>query len=84
MALAEARRRGSGCLCLSIGAGTDPDALRRVFGTAAHATLPREEQLAGVIGPLFRAALRSAETQRRAWQRKERTRDRLKIDRGTN
>jgi len=84
MALAEARRRGCGCLCVSIGAGTDPDALRRVFGTAAHATLPREEQLADVIGPLFQAALRSAETQRRAWQRTERTRDRLKVDRGAN
>ena len=40
-ALAEARRRGTGCLCLSIGAGTDAEALRRVFGTAAHATIPQ-------------------------------------------
>jgi nitric oxide reductase NorD protein len=80
-ALAEARRRGTGCLCLSIGAQTDPDALRRVFGTAAHATLPRGEYLAGVVGPLFRSALQSAERQRRAWQRTERTRERLQIER---
>jgi Mg-chelatase subunit ChlD len=80
-ALAEARRRGIGCLCISIGADTEADALRRVFGTAAHASLPREEQLAGVVGPLFRAALRSAEVQRRAWQRKERTRERLALER---
>ena len=40
-ALAEARRRGTACLCLSVGAGTDAAALRRVFGTAAHATIPR-------------------------------------------
>ena len=80
-ALAEARRRGTGCLCLSVGAGTDPAALRRVFGTAAHATVPTPEQLPGLIGPLFRAALRSAEAQRRVFQRKERTRVRLELDR---
>jgi nitric oxide reductase NorD protein len=64
-ALAEARRRGTGCLCLSIGASTDADTLRRVFGSAAHATIPRTEQLSHVIGPLFRSALRSAEVPRR-------------------
>jgi nitric oxide reductase activation protein len=79
-ALAEARRRGIGCLCLSIGAGTDAGALRRVFGTAAHAALPRVEQLPSVVGPLFRAALRSAELQRRVFQRGERTRERLGVE----
>ena len=64
-ALAEARRRGTGCLCLSIGASTDAETLRRVFGSAAHATIPRTEQLRKVIGPLFRSALRSAEVPRR-------------------
>jgi nitric oxide reductase NorD protein len=64
-ALAEARNEGVGCLCLSIGAGTDPEALRRVFGSAAHATIPRPEQLSHVIGPLFRSALRTAEVRRR-------------------
>lgn len=64
-ALAEARRRGTGCLCLSIGASTDAETLRRVFGSAAHATLPRTEQLSRVVGPLFRSALRSAERRNR-------------------
>lgn len=79
-ALAEARRRGTGCLCLSIGAATDPAALRRVFGTAAHAAIPRLEQLPRVLGPLLRAALRSADLQRRRSQRRQRTRERLGIE----
>ena len=73
-ALAEARRRGIGCLCLTIGAGTDPAAMRRVFGTAAHATIPRADDLPRIVGPLFRAALRSAELQRRQSQRRQRSR----------
>ncbi len=64
-ALTEARRRGTGCVCLTIGAGTDVRSLRRVFGSAAHATIARPDQLAGVIGPLFRSALRSAQASRR-------------------
>jgi nitric oxide reductase activation protein len=63
-ALAEARRRGTACLCLSIGATTDAETLRRVFGSAAYATIPKTEQLGEVIGPLFRSALRSAEVRR--------------------
>jgi hypothetical protein len=65
-ALGEARRRGTGCLCLTIGAGTDAAELRRVFGSAAHASLPRPEQLSQTIGPLFRSALQSADLRRRA------------------
>jgi nitric oxide reductase NorD protein len=64
-ALAEARRRGTGCLCLTIGAATDVDELRRVFGSAAHATIPKPEQMSQTIGPLFRSAIRSAEVRRR-------------------
>jgi nitric oxide reductase NorD protein len=64
-ALTEARRRGTGCVCLTIGAGTDVQSLRRVFGDTAHATIGRPDQLAGVIGPLFRSALRSAEVRRK-------------------
>jgi nitric oxide reductase NorD protein len=64
-ALTEARRRGTGCVCLTIGAGTDVDSLRRVFGSTAHATIARPDQLAGVIGPLFRSALRAAEVRRK-------------------
>jgi len=82
-ALSEARRRGTGCLCLSVGAATDAAALRRVFGTAAHATIPRVEQLPFVVGPLFRSALQSSEVQRRVAQRTQRTHERLQIDRRT-
>lgn len=64
-ALAEARRQGIGCLCLTIGAGTDTGELAKVFGSAAHASIPKPEQLADVVGPLFRAALRTADLHRR-------------------
>ena len=64
-ALAEARRQGIGCLCLTIGAATDAGELRNVFGSAAHASIPKPRQLADVIGPLFRAALRTADLRRR-------------------
>jgi nitric oxide reductase NorD protein len=75
-ALAEARRRGTGCLCLSVGSGTDLAALRRVFGTAAHATIAQPDDLVRVVGPLFRAALRSAEFHRRVAQREPHARQR--------
>ncbi|KUI38423.1 nitric oxide reductase activation protein [Mycobacterium sp. IS-1496] len=64
-ALTEARRRGTGCVCLTVGANTDVASLRRVFGSTAHATISSPERLAGVIGPLFRSAIRSAEVRRR-------------------
>jgi nitric oxide reductase NorD protein len=64
-ALSEARRRGNGCVCLTVGAGTDVESLRRVFGSAAHASIARPDQLASVIAPLFRSAIRSAEVRRR-------------------
>lgn len=64
-ALTEARRRGTGCVCLTVGAHVDSAALRGVFGSAAHAMVGRPEQLAGVIGPLFRSAIRAAEVRRR-------------------
>ena len=70
-ALSEARRRGTGCVCLTIGAGTDVHSLRRVFGSTAHATIARPDQLAGVIGPLFRSALRSAEVRRRVQRNRQ-------------
>jgi nitric oxide reductase activation protein len=80
-ALSEVRRRGTGCLCLSVGASSDVQATARVFGTAAHATVPRPELLAGVVAPLFRSALQSAETMRRATQRTDRSRGRVRLDR---
>jgi hypothetical protein len=80
-ALLEARRAGVGCLCLSVGAGTSAGTLRRVFGTAAHASVATQDQLVPLIGPLFRTALRSAESRRRVFQRRERTRERLELER---
>lgn len=82
-ALAEARWQGIGCVCLSIGTDADSGALRRVFGTAAYAAIPRTELLPIMVGPLFRSALRSAELQRRVFQRRARTREHLQIERGT-
>lgn len=64
-ALTEARRRGTGCVCLTVGASTDIESLRAVFGSTAHASIGRPDQLAGVVGPLFRSALRAAEVRRR-------------------
>lgn len=64
-ALGEARREGVGCVCLSVGGTADGDTLRRVFGAAAHAAVTEPAQLQQVLGPLFRAAIRSAEVKRR-------------------
>jgi nitric oxide reductase NorD protein len=64
-ALSEVRRRGIGCLCLTIGANTDAESLKRVFGTAAHATIAHNSQLGDIVGALFRMALRSAEVRRK-------------------
>ena len=80
-ALIEARRRGIGSVCLSVGADIDANGLRRVFGTAAYAAISRVDQLSAVAGPLFRSALRSAELQRKASQRKMRTRELLGMER---
>lgn len=64
-ALTEARRRGTACVCLTVGATVDSAALRGVFGNAAHAMVGRPDQLTAVIGPLFRSAVRAAEVRRR-------------------
>lgn len=63
-ALTEARRDGVGSLCLSVGADTDTEALRRVFGSSAHALISDPNQLGRIVGPLFRTALQSTESQR--------------------
>jgi nitric oxide reductase activation protein len=80
-ALAEARQRGTGCVCISIGAGTDLKSLSRVFGTAAHASVARPDLLATIIGPLSRAALRAADLRRRVSQREARGRQLLPRER---
>jgi nitric oxide reductase activation protein len=64
-ALGEARSQGVACLCLSIGASTDHESLRKVFGQFAYAALPSPDQLSRAIGALFRSAMRSAEVRRR-------------------
>ena len=79
-ALSEARRLGTGCVCLSIGASTEVAKLSRVFGTAAHARVSRFEDLPRVIAPLFRFALRSAEAQQRKSQHATRANERLALE----
>jgi len=64
-ALAEARRRGTGGLCLTMSDSADAESLRRVFGSTAHATISSPSQLGEVIGALFQSALHSAEVRRR-------------------
>ncbi|MGB8407074.1 MAG: VWA domain-containing protein, partial [Mycobacterium sp.] len=64
-ALVEARHAGVGCLCLTVGAATEAAELRRVFGTTAHAAVSTATELSGVVGPLFRSALQSAELRSR-------------------
>jgi len=71
--LAEARGNGVACLCLSLGATNDPETLRRVFGTAAHAGAAQFDDLIPDLGRLFRAAIASADLQRRLAQRQRRS-----------
>lgn len=66
-ALTEARRRGTGCVCLTVGASVDAMSLGAIFGSAAYAVVSRPDQLAGVVGPLFRSAIRSAEVRPRVF-----------------
>jgi nitric oxide reductase NorD protein len=82
-ALSEARHRGIGCLCLSIASSTDTEALRRVFGLAAYAALGTADHMAGALAPLFRAALGTAEFQRRRSQRVTRSTERLSMERSS-
>lgn len=74
-ALAEAREKGIGCLCISLGGGADAQALRRVFGSSAHASAPGLEDLRDDIGLLFRRAILSAESRRRLARRATRARE---------
>jgi nitric oxide reductase NorD protein len=64
-ALSETRRRGVGCLCLSLGTSTADEDLQSVFGTAAYASAQKLEDLGPNLGRLFRGALASADLQRR-------------------
>ena len=71
-ALAEARRLGIGCLCLTLGGTNDAATLRRVFGTAAQAHAKEFDDLIPDLGRLFRRALANADQQRRLAQRQQR------------
>jgi len=64
MALAEARRIGIGPVAVSLGTGESADALRAVFGAAAHAAAATLADLTPRLSPLFADALRSAERAR--------------------
>lgn len=82
-ALAEARRRGIAGVCLSVGAATDTEALRRVFGTAAYASVQRPEHLPSVVGPLVQSSLHGAELNRRRYQGRRRAQERRYVERST-
>jgi nitric oxide reductase NorD protein len=56
-ALEELRTEGVACLCLSIGAGADTDALERVFGSASYASAARLAELSPRMDELFLSAL---------------------------
>jgi nitric oxide reductase NorD protein len=57
-ALDELRADGVACLCLSIGAHADTDALERVFGSASHASAATLSDLSPQMDELFLASLR--------------------------
>lgn len=56
-ALEELRSDGVACLCLSIGADGDADALDRVFGSASHASAATLGELSPRMDELFLSAL---------------------------
>jgi nitric oxide reductase activation protein len=57
-ALEELRTDGVACLCLSIGAAADTDALERVFGSASYASAATLAELSPRMDELFLASLR--------------------------
>ncbi|MFI9408483.1 nitric oxide reductase activation protein NorD [Nocardia gamkensis] len=57
-ALEELRADGVACLCLSIGAATNTDALERVFGSAGHAGATTLSELSPRMDELFLSSLR--------------------------
>jgi nitric oxide reductase NorD protein len=57
-ALEELRTDGVACLCLSIGAAVDTNALERVFGSAGHASAATLADLSPRMDELFLSSLR--------------------------
>ncbi|MGB3353050.1 MAG: VWA domain-containing protein [Mycobacterium sp.] len=64
-ALEELRVDGVGCLCMSIGAATEADALERVFGSASHASAATLAELSPRMDELFLSSLRELAAPRR-------------------
>ncbi len=64
-ALEEARARGIGCVCLSVGSNEPDDALARVFGSTTTAILAGPGELAPLARRLFSDALARADLRRR-------------------
>lgn len=64
-ALEELRADGVGCLCLSIGAATEADALQRVFGSTNHASAATLAELSPRMDQLFLSSLRELAAPRR-------------------
>jgi nitric oxide reductase activation protein len=56
-ALSELRGQGTGCVCLTVGSTGPSEDLKLAFGTAAHASVPRADELATTILHLCRSAL---------------------------
>lgn len=56
-ALEELRADGVGCLCLSIGAATEAEALQRVFGSTSHASAATLAELSPRMDELFLSSL---------------------------
>ncbi|WP_142279582.1 nitric oxide reductase activation protein NorD [Mycobacterium arosiense] len=57
-AVAEARARGIGCVCINLASNTDSGTLDRVFGPAAHATADDIDVLAPAMSYLIVEALK--------------------------
>ncbi|MDF3340573.1 VWA domain-containing protein [Mycolicibacterium septicum] len=66
-ALEELRADGVGCLCLSIGADGDADALDRVFGAASHAGAATLSELSPRMDELFLSALAELAAPKPRW-----------------
>ncbi|MCX5044723.1 VWA domain-containing protein [Aldersonia sp. NBC_00410] len=63
-AFEEVRADGIACLCLSIGATADSDALARVFGSASHASAEKLSELSPRMDELFLSSLKELSVSR--------------------
>lgn len=63
--LDEAVDAGVGCACVSVGSGTDPDLMQRVWGHVPCLALEDPSEFAQQVTPVFRLALKEAAASRR-------------------